>query len=318
MGVAISAAALWWVSRDVTWSELLLRLQRFPVWTLVTYAFLQLVLQAFRVLRWWLMVREVGGRSFRATVVAANIGIPATVFLPLRLGEWVRPALISRQGVPFGSALATILVERLVDAILCVGVFFCLFPFVPATQGLSGVVQALAAVGGALFALGLGLVIAAWFAREPIVRWVSWMLGPFPKRLSARLIQLLTDFLDGLKRIGTGRRLLLYLAVTLTYWLVGWLATDLLIRQSLSGMAWYVAPFTVSAVVFAMLVPAPANAGTLEAGFRFGLGAFHVEPASALAIALVSHVTQLLMFGVVWVVGMSMAPVPAGIPARDA
>ena len=39
---------------------------------------------------------------------AASVGIPAAMFLPLRLGELVRPAMIARAGVPFPGAQAEV------------------------------------------------------------------------------------------------------------------------------------------------------------------------------------------------------------------
>jgi uncharacterized membrane protein YbhN (UPF0104 family) len=97
-----------------------------------------------------------------------------------------------------------------------------------------------------------------------------------------------------------------YFLLTGIYWAVGWLATDLLIRAKCPGIDVLVAPFTVATIVFVNLLPAaPALAGTLEAGYRLGLGAFGAGPTAALAVALASHLIQLLVYAFIWIIAMT-------------
>jgi len=59
--------------------------------------------------------------SWRTQVSASGIGFLALQVLPFRLGEWVRPHLLSEAGVPWGRSLAALALERLLDLTALLG-----------------------------------------------------------------------------------------------------------------------------------------------------------------------------------------------------
>lgn len=74
----------------------------------------------------WVLGRKL---AFWPTFSALSIGYLAIHTIPFRLGEFVRPYLMSeRQGVSMGTGLAAVVVERLVDVLaLLVMVWLCVF-----------------------------------------------------------------------------------------------------------------------------------------------------------------------------------------------
>jgi uncharacterized protein (TIRG00374 family) len=253
-----------------------------------------------RVLRWMLYLRAIDPSvSRRAVFAAANIGIPATFFVPLRLGEFVRPMLINRAGIRFGSAVASVVVERLADGLCAVGMFFLFFSFVSESTPLpeENIADLKTASRWAAVAFGTGLVflVAAALAREPVLGASRFVLSKLSATLADRLLGLVSTFLDGLAALGSTWRAATYIVLTVAYWagnalLTWWLAASY--EPSLPVLSGFI---VISALVFAISVPAgPAFAGTFEAGFTVGLGVFAVSASTAGVIAVVAHVVQIL------------------------
>ena len=186
VALAVSAFALWFSFKDVDLGPLFARLGDSDLGVLTLYALAQLVIHAVRVVRWGILVRPLGPVSWRAVFSAASVGIPASMFLPLRLGELVRPAMLSRAGVPFASAMASVVTERLADGLTNVGLFFVLLTWMPPTAALPDKVRLMAEL--ALYGFGgacLALVLMVW-SRERTERLVGAFLRPRWPRLAER------------------------------------------------------------------------------------------------------------------------------------
>ncbi len=75
------------------------------VWTLI-----------IRAQRWRVFLQAVGVPPLRPLVSATNIGFMANMILPLRIGEVIRPVLLSRRAkLPLSGVLASVLLERIFD-----------------------------------------------------------------------------------------------------------------------------------------------------------------------------------------------------------
>lgn len=124
LGVVISAALVLYVFRDVEWNKS----WRYIVeadrgWmalavALATFPF------ALRVPRWRLLLRHEDGTAvdWSALWHSIAIGFAANNVLPFRAGEVLRIGAVSRLGrVPFATALSSVAVERVLDALVAVG-----------------------------------------------------------------------------------------------------------------------------------------------------------------------------------------------------
>ena len=123
LGLAITALALWFAFRDVSWPELGQQLARANWWLLLgaslpAYAWsIQL-----RAQRWRVLARGVAdvpsGAAFRATAV----GFMVNNLMPLRIGELVRVWWLAREirsSVP--ALFGTWMLERVIDAVFLLG-----------------------------------------------------------------------------------------------------------------------------------------------------------------------------------------------------
>lgn len=303
-----TAAALWVALDDVDFAQVGDRLARTDWRVIALYAGALLLVHAVRVVRWGLLVRPLGDPSWRSVFSAASVGIPAAMFFPLRLGEFVRPIMIARSGVPFAGGLASVVVERVADGLSNVGLFFVLLALMPASTELPadiaiGAKIAVIVFGGAVVVL---VVIAVGGPKAlGIVRSVVGRVSP---AVADRVVDLLTTFVEGLRPLASPRRLLLFLLLTATYWAINGLITTVLVRSYGIDIPLLAGPFTITVLVFAVMIPAgPAFVGPMQAGFRLGLAPFAVNAASAFVVSTAAHLTQILLMALVMGVGFLAA-----------
>jgi uncharacterized membrane protein YbhN (UPF0104 family) len=256
------------------------------------------VVHSLRSLRLGLLLAAEGRPRlrFHRLFLISSVGFLAINVLPLRLGEAVRPyLLVEREGVALGDALAAILLERLVDVIMLLGMLLTVGLLVELPPG--GVVVAgvelvsagqralgLAALGGAAGLAGavfIGEPLIGALERIPVVG----RLAPLARRFRAGLVGLLRDprraALVGLLSAGT------------------WGFTLAAVRALLGGFPGM--PTAPAAVLttwtFTLLgmtlVPTPGFFGPYELACSSALQLWGVESAAAQSFGLVLHLGQL-------------------------
>jgi uncharacterized protein (TIRG00374 family) len=308
LAIGVSVALFAWAFRDVSMAAVLAEMRHTDLSALLLYVAAQFVIHGIRTVRWGLLLAPLGKPTPRAVFAAASVGLPAAVFLPLRLGEVVRPVMISRAGVPLASGMASVVVERVADGLTNVGLFFVLLAFLPATAQLPEELRALSRLALVGFGGGLVFLMAASFAREWALGLVSRVLTPISSGLAGKVLSLLSSFLDGIAALASPGRVLGFLLLTAAYWGVNGVTTAMLARSFGMDVSPLAGVFTVSVVVFAVMIPSgPAFAGTLEAGIRLGLTPFGARPESVAVLALTAHATQLAIMALLAGLGFLLA-----------
>lgn len=291
LSVTISAVFLSFAIRKVDWGEAaaalaaahymyVLPMFGVTIWTLY-----------IRAQRWRILLRPVGTPAMRTLVSATNIGFMANMVLPLRVGEVIRPVLVSRkENEPLSGILATVVLERIFD------MFTILFLF--------GVSASIVAVSDQVRQWGYYLsgLAAAVAAAVIIVRWqealalriLQLALRPLPAALGAPVDNFFRGFVQALETLQSpltfvqllGWSLYLWLVIAAIY-LLGILAFDI-------PAPLLVGSITVSTIVaIAVSVPsAPGYIGSFQLGCTLSLALFNVSQSHAIAYSIVLHLTQ--------------------------
>src|SRR6267378_2104394 len=171
IGLAISAALLVWVLYKIDPGKVWNYAKHANGWLLLLTVVVATVTFPVRAIRWRLILRDADGRPFPLLPLwhATTIGFMANNLLPARAGEVARAYVASRQlPVRFTTALGTIGVERVFDALVMLGLMAVAIaaPSFPAHALVGGrSLTAIAASTAALF--GLVLVIALLIANRP-------------------------------------------------------------------------------------------------------------------------------------------------------
>ena len=289
VGAAISfvllVSLLWTVDLAEVWRQL----QKTQWgWTLVSAALAPIGLW-IRARRWSYLFPP--GSKPAALVPAMMIGYMVNNILPLRAGEIVRVYVVARRwGRGFWTALATLIVERVLDSlvlILVLGVLIFLIP-VPATlRWAATILLVLDVVAVAVLAL-LAVAPASCerVLRRAIRRWPG---------LDERGLLVFRRFVDGLEGIRTPGHLLPLALWTVVVWLAPAAAAWAIFRAMDLDLPWIAAWTVLAFVGVGISIPAaPGYVGVFHYAAVLALEIFDVPRPAALSYALVYHASQIL------------------------
>nr|AIE90980.1 putative integral membrane protein [uncultured marine thaumarchaeote AD1000_100_C06] len=295
IGVSITAFLLWWILRDVPFGE---------VWTQIQQAHLGLLLAAvtvatsgflIRALRWKVLLQPVSSdTSLRNRFAAVNIGFMANNLLPARVGEFARAYALSRiETVSMSAALGSLVVERVLDALVLMGILLAAIfsPSFPASVRLSGgpLGTALNTVIVLLLLLVVVITLLLVIPRT-VVRVTERLALAFPGDLARPVVAALEAFLGSLEVFRSPKLFLLGL-----FWSVGlWLWHGLSFWLAMLAFDIHAGPvaayFTEAVVGFGVAIPAaPGFFGTFHASASWALSVFDVPAPSSLAFAFGYH-----------------------------
>jgi len=298
VSMGLAALLLWLFFRNLDLRELGVTLSHSrPGWLALALA-ITLVNFPHRSWRWTRLLHHVGRVSQREALSATCIGFAATVLLPARAGEIVRPAVLSRRtGLPFAPALASIAVERLIDLVVVVLLFvvYALGGWAPAELSpeahgrlelLRSSAFAVGAVTLAAFAV-LGLLAARPRLAERALAPLERLL---PARFATRVTGLLRSFLGGLASIRTAEDAVVMTVSSLAMWLLNALQFHAVLRAFGVVLPFPASFFVLTWAVLGLAVPTPGGVGGYHAAVAYALTGFYgVAAAPAAATALVTH-----------------------------
>jgi uncharacterized protein (TIRG00374 family) len=234
-----------------------------------------------------------------------NVGFMAIDVLPVRLGEFVRPYLVSRRsGIRLSSSMATIIVERVFDMLTLMGLFMWVLLFVSLPPWLkrSGFV-----ILGVFLALFVILVFMA-VKRDFSLGKLEAILGKLPSRIAVPLKGLTHSFIEGLGILPNVRKTLFVAFLSFSLWLAFALTVYILFSsfESMSTLP-LVAGFTVivTTALGVMLPTAPGFVGNFHFFCVLGLTFFGVSRAEALTFAILLHFFH---FFIVILMGLMFLP----------
>lgn len=291
VSVAISAVFLGFAVRGVNWNEALAALGS------ANYLWVVLMLPVtvwtlyIRAQRWRVFLHAVGTAPMRALVSATNIGFLANMVLPLRIGEVVRPVLLSRRaGLPLSGVLASVLLERIFDmftVLFLFGVSASLVDVSPQVRQwgwmLSGLAMAVAAV-----------IVLIRMQERLALRIARGIADLLPARLGGQAYGFAQGFVKALEMLDSpaaylrafGWSLYLWLAISIVY-VFGFWAFHLDIEPLRGALV------LTTLVAIAVSVPsAPGFIGSFQLGCVLGLRIFGIPESPALAYSIVLHLTQ--------------------------
>lgn len=329
LGITLSAALLWWTLRGedpvAIWatlrrSDLLLFLLSTAVCTLIF---------PLRALRWRTILEPVAGEVALGPLWrATSIGMMVNNVVPARAGELARAYAIAREvpNVPFATALASLAVDRLFDAVVVLLLTF--IPLVSADfpQNASASAVPLAALAktaiASIIAL-LGVLYALALFPRPLIRAFEAMSRRVAPRIEERGVRALTAFAEGLGVLRHPGRFVAVFMWTLVHWLVqvlsiwiGFLAMDVKAPFDAALLLNGISSFT------SVLPAAPGFFGQFELASKLSLRVYSVPDTLAISWALGYHILTFIPITVIGAVyaarlGMTLGDMMRGRGASE-
>ena len=270
--------------------------------TLLPGVVLYLVAVWFRTLRWQVLLSHLKQVSVNRLFPVVVVGYMANNLLPMRIGELVRSYhLGEREGVSKTSALATILVERVLDALILLVFIAVIAAFLP----VAGLAEAfgdkygipwpllVAALSLPFVAMFVVLVLLALYPSRTMA-FILLIMRPLPERLERSVRNLAHLFLDGLVALRSPRRIVLLLVMSAPIWLF---EAGLFYLAGLSFGLDEVYDGAGEMAMAMILVTAIANIGSSIPAAPGGIGLFELVARETLVLLPIAAVDRAVAGG---------------------
>ena len=295
LGLVISAVFLYLAFREINYAELWQTLRMTQLWWLIPGLVIYFGSMLMRSWRWGYLLKPIKKIGSGTLLPIILIGYMGNNVFPLRMGEVLRAVVLKRrEQVAISASLATIVVERIFDAVVIVG--FVLLNLgqltrLPGTGALSQL-GGLATWAILIFAVGLAVFIAVAMFPKPAMRLIHGVINKIiPERWRESLIGIADRFLDGLMSLRSPKDALMILVTSILVWL---LETGLYwsVNRALGLELNFGQLMLLNGVVnMVLLVPAaPGGLGTFDAAGRAMLQAYNIPAEPALGYTLILRI----------------------------
>ena len=312
LGIAISVGSIWILLRSVDVGaavDVLRRANLAAVGLMVVTVLLDV---GSRGARWRALLAPIRRLPYPRVLGYTYLGYLANNVLPARLGELVRShALGENEGISRPTVLGTVVVERIVDTVIVVGVA----AIAVVLLGVGGVVSTAVVLGaGFVGVLLIALVLAVSSHRLPGVARVTALAERFP-----RVLELGRRLRDGLAVVGDPRAVGAAILLSVLAWAAS-IATFVIAGAAI-GISLTPAQGALlsSGVALATIVPSgPGYLGTFELTAVGIASQYGVDPNAAFALALLAHAMILAVTSIGGAVAALRLGVGLGAASRDA
>jgi uncharacterized protein (TIRG00374 family) len=287
-GGLLAALLLWLVLRDQDPQHLWDLVRRASMTGLCISAVVGQAQVVFRVARWRALLAPV--RKDVPVLPMAEaflIGYMTTWILPGRIGEVVRPVVLSgKTGIPMGACLGSAVADRLLDLWAIVLLFALGLWTVPLPADAAGLAKLRLLAPALLAAAVVGLAAMAWIAGHrdrlterlaPRRGLLAWM---------ARAVLSLSQGADAMRRPALLARVAVH---SLLVWLTIDLATWIGVRAAGADVPFGAILVVMPALAFGIAIPTPGGVGGYHVAMRESLRWFSVPKDTAVGVGFLMH-----------------------------
>lgn len=295
LGLVISAIFLVLAFRKINYQALWGILIETRLWWLLPGLAIYFGSMLIRTWRWQYLLNPIKKVSAKVLFPIIFIGYMGNNVFPLRMGEILRTVVLKRrEDVAISASLATIVIERIFDAVVIVGFVLLNLGQLSALPGTESLLNlgSLATWAALVFALGLIVFILVAIFPESTMRILHKLFSKLlPKSWQQAVISITDRFLEGLMSLRSPKDALMILITSIMVWI---LETGLYwsVNQAF-GLELNLGQLMLlnGAVNMVLLIPAaPGGLGTFDAAGRAVLQAFGISAEPALGYTLVLRI----------------------------
>ena len=295
LGITISIVVLYYTFRRIPFGEVAHRLSEAdPLFLLLSAAGATGVFW-IRAWRWKAILEPIADVPFRSRFASITIGFMGNNLLPARIGEFMRAYSLSRtEAVPIVASFASLVIERLFDAVLVIVLLFVAMslPGYPEVARFDGFSMTGAARGAAIF-VGVLILVLASLVLFPLraVAVLEKIASILPRSFRRPLVDGLETFLDGAAMLRNPRLLLRTTGWSIVLWVFNGVGCWFAFRAFGLDFPFSAALFVQSAIALAVSVPSgPGFFGVFQFAAKLVLHDMWGAPLdSVLAFAIGFH-----------------------------
>ena len=286
--LVVGIALLYFALRDVQVEAFLEAIGQLDLGWLALVLGLILAGLMLKTWRWALLLSPVvPGIAFRDVLGVLLVGQAGNILLPLRGGDVLRSWLGSSNDVSrLPSVIATVMIEKGLDAVILALAMALAFPLLPSNLGLGAEIKG-------LLGLGLGVLAAAIIVlvlSPPLWLRLRKILDRLPSTLSRHSLQLGERFTQGMVELRKSGAFIMVGGLTVLSWLATYGTNQALIYGFRVGVP-PSAGLLVLVLVFIGIIPGlmPGQVGPFYFFAKLALSQFGVDPSASTAYAVVLH-----------------------------
>lgn len=294
LGLLISFIALFWLSTQFNFSELLKTFKTINLHVLLIIPFLIALSFCLRAERWRILVLHSPPVRYWPSFSALMIGYLLNNLLPARAGDIARAIELGKtEKISRTKVFATLLTERAVDllATLILLAFVMLsYPKLPLWLKESGIVVSIISITACS-------VLALFHTKGR--KWIPLMIKKFghylPANLDHKISVMLISALEGVETIFNKRRATSFLLLTALIWMAEVFIVYLVAASINFPLAIGNALFVLLILAIGLMIPSsPGFVGTYEFFGISALGLIGAQGDHALSFIVLLHVVSLI------------------------
>ncbi len=287
LGIFVSCVFVYFTIRGVDFGESLAALTDAKYMFMLLAILLIFTTSVLRSIRWGVLLSPLETIDQKILYPVTCIGYMAIVVLPLRIGEFVRPYLIqAKSGIPMGSSLGTVFVERMLDLLTLLGILSVVVLISDLPTWLTKTSYSIMPIFGFLVLL----IFFIYFKNEFTMRLLNPVLNWVPDKIRLKIETLLKNFIDGFHIIADPKRFLYSVFLSIFIWAISGLSIYSLF-YSLNLQLSIVSAFVVLIVtILGISLPtAPGMLGNFQIGCIVALTFFNVQKNDAFLFSMVNY-----------------------------
>jgi len=317
----LTVVFLFFFVRSVKWGEV----QGYLLDINVPFFVLSIVLVPLHLLtrgfRWkYLLVHEKPDISVYNLFAANAVGFTVNLIFPGRLGELVKPLyLAKKENLRKGFCLGTVVVERTFDIfVMCalLGAFMLARPLfvkiLPVDKDVASNLTLWGGIGVAFATVLLFLTLALYFFKDRTLRVITAVLRPLPERWSAKILELIREFIEGLKFFRSPANMLMYGLMSFVVWLgIVFYYWIFFLAYKQHVPYFFLIPYCFLVMIGAS-IPTPGMVGGYHYFSKLAMTSIlRMNPSLAFAMTTVVHAIQLVVtcligYAILWKEGLSL------------
>ena len=301
LGIALSAVLLYFAFKDIDFSVVFVKLRQANLALLALSAISATCIFPLRARRWRPILDPIApGLPFGTLWRPTAIGMMINNVMPYRAGEIARAFALSRStpAVPFPAAFASLVVDRLFDAVVLLMLMFgaMLDPAFPRGAQVFGYTMGNIAVSGMTFVVG---VLVAMYAvvlfPGKVLETYELLARRIAPRFEERGRAALVAITNGLSVLRTPSRFAAVFGWTVLHWLCNAFAFWVAFKAVGIAAPYSAALFLQGVIAIGVAAPqAPGFFGVFELFGKEGLALYGVPPDAAVTWAIGFHVLSYL------------------------
>jgi len=303
LGIIIGTFFVYLSFRGIDLKGMTAGLKNANLFFIIPFLCLMILIQMLKSYRWGIIMKPIRKIDQFSLFSVTSVGFLAVIAIPARIGELARPYLIStKTGISMSSAVGTIMVERVFDALTVLTIFFIVVLFTPLPPWL---------IRGSLIFLFLVLTLLVLmvfliFRKETSLKILFPVIKLFPVKWHSKLTGLIDRFVDGFKIISNQRHMCYLVFLSILIWVIDAVAMYILFFAFDIELPLSAAFVLMATIILGIAIPAaPGFVGNWHFFCVLGLGLFGIDRTGALTYAIVLH---FLSIGIIVILGLAFLP----------